>query len=227
MKRRLARELGLGVGGHPIGHSPREALLVGIGANMDVGGLPSIGRVDVVRAGGGHADDISQRPQKYIIARPRPRLIEVEHVVRIDAGIVKKVERHPALARGNPVRRELFVEIVGADDMPGIALVVVIARETGKPEGIMAPDRIANHLHQRLHLLIEGFGEQAGKRIALSHQRTRRGDIERTFDSLVELSRGKALEVGALATGDVDDLNIFAGSDEIGPGRRPVDTNFL
>jgi len=30
-----------------------------------------------------------------------------------------------------------------------------------------------------------------------------------------------------LATGDVDDLNIFAGSHEIGPGRRPVDANFL
>ena len=194
---------------------------------MHVGGLPSIGRVDVVRAGGGHADDISQRPQKYIIARPRPRLIEVEHVVRIDAGIVEEVERHPALARGDPVRREFFVEIVGAVDVPGIALVVVIARVTGKPEGIVAPDCVANHLHQRLHLLIEGFGEQAGERIALSHQRARRGDVERTLDPLVELARGKALEVGALATGDVDDLNIFPGAHEIGCGRRPVDANIL
>ena len=52
--------------------------------------------------------------------------------------------------------------------MAGITLVVIIARVAGKPEGIVAPDGVANHLHQRLHVLIEGLGEKAGKRIALA-----------------------------------------------------------
>ena len=227
VKRGLARELGLGIGCHSIGHRSGEALLVGIGAHMDVGGVPSIGRIDVVRAGRGHADDISQRAQKHIVARPRPRLIEIEHVVGVDAGVVKEVERHPALARGDAVGRELRVEIVRAVDVSGIALVVVIARVTGEPEGIVASDRVAHHLHQRLHLLIEGFGEQAGKRIALPHQRARRGDIERMLNSLVELARGKALEIGALAPGNVDDLDEFAGAHDIGLGGRLVDADIL
>ena len=111
--------------------------------------------------------------------------------------------------------------------MAGITLVVIIARVAGKPEGIVAPDGVAHHLHQRLHALIEGFGAQAGERIALPHQRARRGDVERMLHALVELARGEALEVGALPPGDVDDLDIFAGAHEIGLGRRMVDADIL
>ena len=100
--------------------------------------------------------------------------------------------------------------------MAGITLVVIIARVAGKPEGIVAADGVAHHLDQRLHVLIEGLGEEAGKRIALPHQRARGGDVERTLQSLVELARGKALEIGALPPGDVDDLDIFAGAHDIG-----------
>ena len=47
------------------------------------------------------------------------------------------------------------------------------------------------------------------------------------FQSLVERARGKALEVRALAAGDIDDLDIFAGAHEIGLGRRLVDADIL
>ena len=47
------------------------------------------------------------------------------------------------------------------------------------------------------------------------------------LQALVERARGKALEVGALAPGDVDDLDIFAGANQIGLGRRPVDADIL
>ena len=147
--------------------------------------------------------------------------------MRVDAGIVEEVDRHPAAARGDAVRRELRVEIVRAVDVAGIALVVVIAGIAGEPEGVVAPDRVADHLDQRLHGLIEGFGEQAGSRIALSHQRARGGDVERMFEPLVERAGGKALEIGALASGHVDDLNIFAGAHDIGLGRRAVDADIL
>ena len=64
-------------------------------------------------------------------------------------------------------------------------------------------------------------------RIALPHQRARRGDVERMLHALVELARGEALEVGALAAGDVDDLDVFAGAHEIGLSRRIVDADIL
>ena len=111
--------------------------------------------------------------------------------------------------------------------MAGIALVVIIARVAGKAEGIVAADRVANHLYQRLHPLIEGFREQAGKGIALPRHRSRRGDVERVFLTLVELARGEALEVGALAPGDIDDLDILAGANEIGLCRRLIDADVL
>ena len=47
------------------------------------------------------------------------------------------------------------------------------------------------------------------------------------FQSLVERARGEALEVGALAAGDIDDLDIFAGANHIGFGRRLVDADVL
>ena len=64
-------------------------------------------------------------------------------------------------------------------------------------------------------------------RIALPHQRARCGDVERMLDALVELARGEALEVRALAPGDIDDLDIFSGTDDIGLSRRVVDADIL
>ena len=83
--------------------------------------------------------------------------------------------------------------------MAGITLVVIIARVAGKPEGIVAADGVAHHLHQRLHVLIEAFGAEAGVRIALPHQRARCGDVERMLDALVELARGES--TGSRCTG--------------------------
>ena len=64
-------------------------------------------------------------------------------------------------------------------------------------------------------------------RIALPHQPARRRGVERTLDALVELARGEALEIGALAAGDIDDLDVFAGAHEIGLRRRAVDADIL
>ena len=162
MERSLARELGFGVWRHPVGHSSGEALFAGIGAHMDVGRVPSIGRIDVVRASRRDADEIGERAQQNIVAWARPRLVEIEHVIGVDAGVVEEVERHPPFARGDAVRRELLVEIVRAIDMAGITLVVIIARVAGKPEGVVAADSVAHLLHQRLHVLIEALERRPG-----------------------------------------------------------------
>ena len=82
----------------------------------------------------------------------------------------------------------------------------------------MAAYGVAHLLDKRLHVLVEGLGVEARVGIALPHQRARGGDIERTLQSLVKSARLKALEVCALAAGDVDDLNIFAGAYHIGLG---------
>ena len=111
--------------------------------------------------------------------------------------------------------------------MAGIALVVIIARVAGKAEGVVTADGVAHHLDQRLHALIEGLGEQAGQGIALPCHRARGGDVERMLLTLVELAGGEALEVGALASRDIDDLDVLAGAHEIGLGRRMVDADIL
>ena len=73
---------------------------------MDVGRIPAIGRIDVVRAGRGDADEIGQRPHQHIVARPRPGLVEIELVMVVDIGVVEIVERFPALARRDAIGRQ-------------------------------------------------------------------------------------------------------------------------
>ena len=64
-------------------------------------------------------------------------------------------------------------------------------------------------------------------RIALPHQRARCGYVERMLDALVKLARREALKVGALPAGDVDDLDVLAGTHEIGLSRRMLDANIV
>ena len=82
-------------------------------------------------------------------------------------------------------------------------------------------------LDQRLHVLVEAFGRKPGRGIAEAGQAARRRRVERKLPALVQLAGGKALEIGALAAGDVDDLDVFAGADDIGFRRRPVDADVL
>ena len=194
---------------------------------MDVARVPGIRRVDVVGAGGGDADEIGDGAQQNIVAGPRPWLVEVDDVMGVDAGVVEEIQRHPALAGGNAVGVERAVEIVGAVDVARIAHVLVEFGVAGERERVVAADRVLHDLDQRLHVLVEAFGRQAGGGIAEAGQAPRRRRVERKLLALVELAGGKALEIGALAAGDVDDLDVFAGADEIGFRRRPVHADVL
>ena len=92
----------------------------------------------------------------------------------------------------------------------------------------MAADRVLHDLDQRLHVLIEGLRAEAGQsdssaRSACASWSTSSG----CSMPLSSLRAAKALEVGALAAGDVDDLDVLAGPDDIGLGRRAVDADIL
>ena len=117
---------------------------------------------------------------------------------------------------------ELLVEIFAAIDMAGIALVVIIARVASKPEGIVTAGGVANHLYERLLALIEGLGVEAvtvSERVVVTSNGCSL--------SLVELARREALKIAALASGDVDDLDVISGAHEIGLCGRVVDANIL
>ena len=223
MKGGLAGHFRFRIGRHASGDRSREFVLAGIGAHMDVGQVPAIGRRRVVGAGGGDADDVGQRAQQHIVARPRPRLVGDHDAMRVDRRVEEEVDRHPAGARRDALVGQRAVEILRAVGVAGIADVVVIFRRAGEREGVVAAAGVLHHLDQRLHVLVVIFRMQAGHRIARAHQRARRRHVERMVAALVQLARRKALEVGALAAVDIDDLEIVAGLDEIGFRRRRMD----
>ncbi len=219
----FAGHYGFCVGGHALRYGSREFFFARIGANVNVGKVPAIGRRGVVGAGRGDADKIGQRPQEHIVAGPRPGLVRDHQPVGVDGGVEKEIDRHPAGAGVYALVGQRLVEIVRAVGMAGIADVVIIFRRAGQREGVMAAAGVLHHLDQRLHVLVVVFRVQAGHRIARAHQRPRRRHVERMVLALVELARRKALEVGALAPVYVDDLDVVAGLDEIALRRRRLD----
>ena len=104
----------LGLRGHAMGDRRREAVLGRVDANVDVGDLPPVGGIDVVGAGRRRADEVVHRAQQHVVAGARPGLVDEQHVVAVEGGVVEEVERLPALALGDPVGRDLAVEVLGA-----------------------------------------------------------------------------------------------------------------
>ena len=93
----LLGQHGLGLRGDAVRDGHLEAVLRGVDADVDVGGLPPVGGIDVVRAGGRGADEVGHRPHQHVVARPRPRLVGQQHEVRVERRVVEEVQRRPAL----------------------------------------------------------------------------------------------------------------------------------
>ncbi len=93
--------------------------------------------------------------------------------------------------------------------MSKIAHVFVILRGAGEIETVVAPDGVADHLHQRLHVLIEELREQTGAGIGHSHKGAGRGRIQPPLHAPIKLPAIEHEEIGALATGHVDNLDVF------------------
>ena len=224
MERRLLGQHGLCLRGDAVGDRHREAVLGGVDAHVDVGELPAVRRVDVVRARRRGAHQIGHRAQQHVVAGARPGLVEAQDVARVEDGVVEEVERLPSLALGDPVGRDLAVEVLRAADVPGIAHVLVVLGRAGEREGVVAPDGVAHDLHERIHVDVVELALQARGRVRVAHQRSRGHAVEAALDAALELGAVEGEEVRALPALDVDDLDVLALAHLVGQGAGEVDS---
>ena len=155
--------------------------------------------------------------------RSRPRLVRREDHVRVEAGVVEEVERLPALARRDLERRHLPVEVLRAVHVARIAHVLVVLRRAGEREGVVPPDRVADDLDQRIHVHVVELPLQAGLRVRLAHEASRRGRVEASLLARLELAPVEREEVRALLALDVDHLDELTRANLVGERGRGVD----
>ena len=107
--------------------------------------------------------------------------------------------------------------------MAGVALVLVVLREAGEAEGVVAQAGVLHHLDQPLEILVDILRPLPRQGIAEAHQRTGRGHVQAALDAGVQLRAVEGLEVGALAPLDIDDLDPLAGAHLVARRRVAVD----
>ncbi|ODA65903.1 hypothetical protein A7A08_03216 [Methyloligella halotolerans] len=219
----LPRQARLCVGGHAMGLSFREVVLLVVNPHLDVRGAPAIGRVDIVGAGRRGADDVGQRAEQHVVPGPRPGLVQPDPVIVVDEGVVEEVDRRPALAGRDRIGLQTGVEVVRAVGMARIAHILVILGVAGQHERVVAADRVLDHLHERLLGLVVVFGMQARAGRSRAHQRMGGGGVEAVLDAALQGFRIEGQEVGALTALHVDDLDIVAGLHRVGRRGRRID----
>ena len=100
--------------------------------------------------------------------------------------------------------------------MAEVAHVLVVLRRTGKGEGVVTADRVADDLDQRNLVLVVELPEQAGLGVGVAHQRARGRRVETAFLPCLQLVCVEGEEVGALPAPDVDHLDVLARLDLVG-----------
>ena len=210
VERRFLGQHWLCLRGHAVGDGRREAVLGRVNAHVDVGDVPAVGRVDVVRACGRRAHQIRHRAHQDVVAGARPGLVGDDHVVVVHARVEEEVDGLPAGPRGDAVLRDLAVEVVGAVHVAGVAGVLVVARRAGEPERVVAADRVAHHLHERVHVHVEELAEEARLRIGRAHQRAGSHAVHAALETVLQLVLVEGQEVRALAPAHVDHLDELA-----------------
>jgi hypothetical protein len=208
----------LAVRGDAVRDGHREPPLGRVDADVDVGRVPGVRRVDVIGAGRGRADQVGQGAQQHIVAGPRPGLVEEQLVGLVEVGVVEEVQRGPAAPLRDAERPQLGVEVVGAVDVTGIPLVLVVLGVAGQREGVVPADGVPDHLDQRAHVLVEELAEQARLRVGAAHQVARRGGVQAALRAVGEPAAVKGQEIRALPAGHVDDLDVLARLDLVGAG---------
>ena len=71
----LSAHGGLRCGRNPVRNAGGKSVGRVKHAHQNIRGVPTVGRAGVIRAGRGHANQISQRAQQYIVARARPGFV--------------------------------------------------------------------------------------------------------------------------------------------------------
>ena len=185
---------------------------------MDIGRVPTVGRVNIAGAGRRYAYHVLQRAHQYVIARAGPGLVEIKLVAVIDVGIEEQVDRHPALACAHAIGLQRIVEVVGAVHVPGITHVIVVFGRARRPEGVVPPAGVLNDLDQRFEIDVVKLGVQAGCGIRRADHVASGGGIQVAFDTLFQQWCIETLKIRTFATFDVDNLDIVAGPDLVGKG---------
>ena len=107
--------------------------------------------------------------------------------------------------------------------MAEVAHVLVVLRRAGEPERVVPPDRVADDLDERLEIVVEELRVEARLGVRAPHQRPGGGRVEPALLARLQLPGVEREEVGALASLDVDDLDVLPRLHLVGERRGPVD----
>ena len=186
---------------------------------MDIGRIPAIDWIDIVRTGGADTNEIGKRPHQHVIAGPRPGFIGIDAVVRrINPRVEKEVDRRPRAARPDAVRLPGHADVVGAVEVAEEPALLVAARGAGECKGVVPADGVLHQRERRFHVLVEELVEQPRHRVGAAHQGAGDGRIEMAFDPLLQRRAVHREEIGALPALDIDDLDVFAPGQFVSPG---------
>ena len=107
--------------------------------------------------------------------------------------------------------------------MAEVAHVLVVLGRAGEAERVVAADGVTDDLDERLEVVIEELGVEPGGGVRVAHQRPGGGCVEAALLAFLELRCAEREEVGALATLDVDHLDVLAGLHLVGERRGAID----
>jgi len=106
---------------------------------------------------------------------------------------------------------------------PGIAHVLVVLRVTGQREHVVAADRVAHDLDERVHVDVVELAVEPRAGHCGAHQRAGGDPVEPPLEPVLQLVLIEGEEVRALLPLDVDDLDVLPRHDLVGECRGLVD----
>ena len=218
----VLRRLEVGIGGHSEPRGWFEILVPVIHPHLDVGRIPSVRGIDVARTRGGEAHEVGESPHEHEIPRTRPRVVHPDGVAVVEQGVVEEIDRGPSAARPDSEPFPLGVDVVRAVHMPRVSHVLVVACGACEPEEVVATASILDQFQQRL--VIDGvvLRVQAGPRVERAHQGAGGGGVDLAFEPSIEGTQAERLEVRALTSLHIDNLDELPRLDLVAPSRpRP------
>ncbi len=107
--------------------------------------------------------------------------------------------------------------------MAEVAHVLVVLGRAGEAERVVAADGVTDDLDERLEVVVEELGVEPGGGVRVAHQRPRGRCVEAALLAFLKLRCAEREEVGALATLDVDHLDVLTGLHLVGERRGAID----
>ena len=111
--------------------------------------------------------------------------------------------------------------------MARVANLLVVLGVARRVEGVVAAHRVVDDLHHRLEVVREVLGVEARHRVAGAHEAAGGGGVQHSLHAVFQPGGVEALEVRALPSLHVDDLDELAGLHLVGPCRGGPDAEVL